>query len=189
MIDIACRSLRWIRRFRKRRGYGIHSPFAYLFVTGVIYESGEYYAYARLRQMYGAASARTGLRQKDCLLLFRLANYAQAEKCLWQLKDEPLLRECCEAGSPKAQFVEQPVQADMVVCEMHTPEEASRLARFLEKGGMLVVLGIGRDKARQKAWKALLEEEEAQVAFDLYDFGIVFHCPELTRQRYIINYW
>ena len=38
------RSLRWLRRFRKRRGYGIHSPAAFQFVTGVVYEKGEYYA-------------------------------------------------------------------------------------------------------------------------------------------------
>ena len=27
-----------------------------------------------------------------------------------------------------------------------------------------------------------------QVAFDLYDFGIVFFRPELQRQHYVVNY-
>ena len=38
------RPLRWLLRFRKRCGYGIHSPFAFQFVTGVIYEKGAYFA-------------------------------------------------------------------------------------------------------------------------------------------------
>lgn len=46
------RPLRWLLRFRHRRGYGIHSPFAFSFVTGVVYEQGTYYAYPELKAMY-----------------------------------------------------------------------------------------------------------------------------------------
>lgn len=188
LLEIARRSLRWVIRFRKRRGYGIHSPFAFNFVTGVIYENGEYYAFERLRQLYAASPLPKKWRLKDCLLLFRLANYAHPEKCLWLLPDESLLRQFCEAGSPKTQFMVQPEPADMIVCELDNQTESIRYAHLLKEGGMLIVLGIGRDKAHRKAWKALLAEREAQVTFDLHDFGIIFHRPDLTRQRYIINY-
>ena len=29
---------------------------------------------------------------------------------------------------------------------------------------------------------------QAQVSFDLYDWGIIFFRPELQRQHYVINY-
>ena len=38
----------WLMRFRHRCGYGVHSPFAFNFLTGVVYERTPYYAYARL---------------------------------------------------------------------------------------------------------------------------------------------
>ena len=70
------RPLRWLLRFRHRRGYGIHSPFAFSFVTGVVYEQGTYYAYPELKAMYKKLRPH-GVRLKDGRLLFRLANFAQ----------------------------------------------------------------------------------------------------------------
>ena len=61
------------RRVPNRRGYGIHSPFAFGFVTGVIYERGEFYAYDELRKMRRDGSH--ALREKDERLLLRIANF------------------------------------------------------------------------------------------------------------------
>ena len=44
MVLFRC-PLVWLMRVRHRRGYGIHSPFAFGFVTGVVYEDGAYYGY------------------------------------------------------------------------------------------------------------------------------------------------
>ena len=38
----------WLKRFRHRRGYGVHSPFAFAFLTDVVYERNAYYAYHEL---------------------------------------------------------------------------------------------------------------------------------------------
>ena len=40
----------WLRRFRHRRGYGVHSPFAFDFITDVVYERTAYYKYKDLRE-------------------------------------------------------------------------------------------------------------------------------------------
>ena len=40
-----------IKRLLRSRGHGVHSPFAYRFITGVIREHCEYYAYTHLEQM------------------------------------------------------------------------------------------------------------------------------------------
>ena len=47
-----CRQWIWLKRFRHRRGYGVHSPFAFDFLTYVVYERGEYYAYRELKKRY-----------------------------------------------------------------------------------------------------------------------------------------
>lgn len=67
-------------RLRHRYGFGVHSPFAFDLLTGVVYERHDYYAYAELKRLRRKAppalpccSAWT-----DCLL-FRLVNRFQPE--------------------------------------------------------------------------------------------------------------
>ena len=81
LIKAPRRTLRWLRRFRHRRGYGIHSPFAFGFVTGVVYEAGAYYAYAPLAQKWRGKLKGSPLRPKDLRLLLRLANFQHPARC------------------------------------------------------------------------------------------------------------
>ena len=49
----------WLLRFRHRRGYGVHSPFAFNFITDVVYQRLPYYKYCELAlQERAQASAR-----------------------------------------------------------------------------------------------------------------------------------
>lgn len=60
------------RRWRHGRGFGIHSPFAYDFITRTLRERLPYYAYSRLDAL--AASRRLGASGQRCLrLIFRIA--------------------------------------------------------------------------------------------------------------------
>ena len=38
----------WLSRIRKRKGYGVHSPFAFDLVTNVLYNKEKYYAYEEM---------------------------------------------------------------------------------------------------------------------------------------------
>ena len=40
----------WLSRWRHRRGYGVHSPWAFSWITQVIYNDMAYYAYADLQR-------------------------------------------------------------------------------------------------------------------------------------------
>ena len=77
------RFTRWISRWRHRRGYGVHSPWAFSWITQVIYNDMAYYAYADLqrRRRLPAADPESlagTLSEKDDRLLFRVANAAEA---------------------------------------------------------------------------------------------------------------
>ena len=67
-------------RFRHRNGYGVHSPFAYNLIKGVIYESHMYYAYPELARMRGSYAGRLSVSGRMDRLMFRLANYVRPEK-------------------------------------------------------------------------------------------------------------
>ena len=64
----------WVRlkRIRHRRGYGVHSPFAFNFLTYVVYERGEYYAYRDLAARHPVPFFRCGGHLAKCRkFLFR----------------------------------------------------------------------------------------------------------------------
>ena len=60
-----------VRKIKHRKGYGVHSPFAYSIITEVIEEKTPYYAYQRMRRLYPKGGV---LSLKVAQLLFRLAN-------------------------------------------------------------------------------------------------------------------
>ena len=64
----------WCRRFRHRRGYGVHSPFAFGLITDVIYERRPYYAYQELEALRRAAKGHLTYPERVDKLLFRLVN-------------------------------------------------------------------------------------------------------------------
>lgn len=67
-LDLARRYKRW----RHGRGFGIHSPFAYDFITRTLRERLPYYAYTKLDAL--AASQRLGVSDRRRLrLIFRIA--------------------------------------------------------------------------------------------------------------------
>lgn len=78
------RILIWLLRFRHRKGYGVHSPFAFNLITGVIYEKSSYYDYQYLRGIIRKERKNSPTlwsryleNRRICELLFRLVNYAQ----------------------------------------------------------------------------------------------------------------
>lgn len=69
------RGWNWCRRFRKRCGYGVHSPSDFFFITFVIYEKLPFYAYSSLHHQRRLVAHLPGHREKVDKLFFRMINY------------------------------------------------------------------------------------------------------------------
>lgn len=69
-----------MRKIKHRKGYGVHSPFAYSIITEVIEEKLPYYAYQRMQHLYPTNGA--AIPFKVATLLFRLANRFRAHQVL-----------------------------------------------------------------------------------------------------------
>ena len=83
------RILIWLLRFRHRKGYGVHSPFAFDLRTGVIYENAQYYDYEYLCDLIETTSQKFSSSWNRYLestkiyeFIFRLANYAHPQTIL-----------------------------------------------------------------------------------------------------------
>ena len=77
---------RSMRKLKHRKGFGVHSPFAYSIITEVIEEKLPYYAYRRMDRTY---SKQSPIPQKVAHLLLRLAN---------RFRCRNVAELCCDGG-------------------------------------------------------------------------------------------
>lgn len=166
----------WLMRFRHRCGYGVHSPFAFHFLTDVIYERTPYYAYAALDATLPASHRFR--RRKGLHLLLRLANWLQPQVVVLPA-DASLARTYLQAGCRHASLhASLPAcGADMVL--LREPDDEA--AKAVRDGGVLVLDGL----QRHREW---LRNLPAALTFDLYDVGVAIYATRLYKQHYIINF-
>lgn len=188
-------------RFRHRCGYGIHSPFAWAKVTGVIYERGLYYAYAPLLTAHPMGGGRhDGMTLGDLRLLFRLSNDTHPRRGHIVIQKglaapTAYLRSGCKscqwttADSTKPTL---PAAETLDFVYLDAPEAWPALAQQaleqLSDGGALVIRGIHRKAADRAAWRRLQAQQQVRVTFDLYEFGLVYVEQRLNKEDYLISY-
>lgn len=195
---------RWLVRFRHRRGYGIHSPFAFSFVTDVIYERGEYYAYAPLSTIHPGHGERPLLRRRDLRLLFRIANASGAQEVLLAAHDAQRVKQYVAAARPRARFHTAAPDSSALRDALHNLRgihlayaEAEALDRdtvelllaAAEPNAYIVLHGIHRNATSRKSWGILRADSCTRVTFDLHDFGIACLEARLNKENHIINYF
>lgn len=182
----------WLRRIRHRRGYGIHSPFAFALVTGVIYERGAYYAYEALRRERRRRRVRGD--ERDDRLLLRLANDFQPRRALlWTTADDMapayLLAGCRQGAYRRVRRTE-----DLTACDFFYIDDADRLPDvlpallpLLEERALVVVRRLRKKRVRT-AWRRFTSDARIRVTFDLCDIGLAYTERRLNKQDYTINY-
>lgn len=207
LTDFVRRAARWVQRFRHRCGYGIHSPYAFALVTGVIYERGAYYAYAPLRAE--RLQSPCALREKDDQLLMRLANASGADNALvWGDEQVTALTlKYLQAGRRHCRFARVHSQSELD-SHLHAQEGESIDFLYLDDPdaaqwsavwnvllphvgprAMFVVRGIHRTTQARHTWQQLIADERVRVTFDLHDFGIACFEQRLNKEDYVINYF
>lgn len=95
--------LRRLKRYRIGRGYSVHSPFAFYFITRVLREKLPYYCF------------QNEITDKPRRCLFRVINYFHPETIFVSGECSPALREVITKAAPKARFTESPVMADFTI--------------------------------------------------------------------------
>lgn len=190
---------RW-RRIRHRCGYGIHSPFAFGLVTGVIYEREAYYAYAPLHAL--RPQHTEALCERDDQLLFRLINYHQPRSCFVVGAHAELTMQYLKAGCCNCSF--HHTDGAEALCEQHPtqfPPETDMLCligcdtwtewaeRALQSDGsrcMIVISDIDADKGH--AWQHIIKNTRVRISFNLGHIGILCCEKRLNKQDFIIRY-
>ncbi len=170
----------WLMRVRHRKGYGVHSPFAFDFVTNVLYNGERYYAY---EEMDGTLRWwQRGRVRSMRRLLFRLANYRRPQTLYCCGVDEETAIAVRHGSREVTALVEESTGlADMMVLG-RSDEDA---LQYVGEGSMVVLWNLQKHR---KLWKRLQEDRRVTVTFDLYDIGVAFARKDMNRQHYIINW-
>ena len=180
-------------RFRHRRGYGVHSPFAFAFITGVVYEQSPYYAYASLASLHPWWVRWSGGYPLKCRrLLFRLANYVHPDRVLLVgagAEEQAYVK----AAVPRAEVLctretAEPQQADFVFLGHEQLSYAPSLLPAMPSKAMMVLEGIHEKPEALALWRTLQESDFTGVSFDLFTYGILFFNHHIHKQHYIVNF-
>ena len=164
----------WFRRIRHRCGYGIHSPYAFNFVTGVVYEKLPFYPCQELDTTLPFSYRFR--RRKTLHLLFRIANHHQP-KLTYIDTDDTYVMNYLRAGCRKSSHAGYDKQIDL--CYLTRPNDD--IISRLHEGSILIL-----DNMQQHAeWFHSLP---SVVSYDLWDTGIAYFNPKYNKQHYIINF-
>ena len=177
----------WLLRFRKRKGYGVHSPFAFSFITTVVNERTPFYAYNELRRLHPWWVRAARLYPVQCRrLLFRLANYEEPQT-VRVVGDRPTELTYIRRAVPHARILYIGV-ADFVFVAAEQMAQVLPLAEQMPEHGMLVVEGIHRNHSARQTWRALQDAPHTGITFDLFTYGIAFFDPHRHKQHYRVNF-
>ena len=182
----------WFLRLRHRCGYGVHSPFAFGFITDVVYERTPYYAYRELAGLHPWWVRWLGLYPLTCRrMLFRLANFVHPRTMLL-LGNRPIERQYLSAAVPSARWIKGEAAGDNApdfIFVAH--EQLAQTADFIGQmpaNGAMVLEGIHEDSEALRLWHSLQADSRTGITFDLYTYGIILFNTRLNKQHYIVNF-
>ena len=166
----------WLARFRHRKGYGVHSPFAFRFITDVIYESHPYYGYALLD--HGLPLSMRLRVRRGLHLLLRIANHLQPSTIVLP-KDAWWEKRYLKCGCKNASIQCGWQEGEVSMCLLREPCDEA-----LEHLGEHSVLLLDNLHLHRDWFKSI----PSVVSFDLYDFGIAFFDKQYNKQYYKVNF-
>lgn len=198
----------WLRRFRHRCGYGVHSPFAFELITQVIYQRTPYYKYTELAETEKKESREKGRAwthaesRKVRRLLFRLVNRVQPALIVdagtpsaasLYLKAACLKADYTFAPDLTELFLERGVTVDFLYLHDYRHPEFMQEAFWQcaarsSSQSLFVVQGIRYTREMRKLWTQMQQDERVGISFDLYDLGLLFFDKSKQKQHYVVNY-
>lgn len=166
--------LTWPFRARHSFGFGIHSPYGFSFITGVLRDaSSGYYAYDEL----GEVAARHGRSEREARGLYRVLLHLRGEfgspaelRCGSPSeateKTRSFLSEIAFMAIPEREPERLPLLlADSFKVEAERAAEAVR-ERLAGGGGAFLLTGVNRSREGRRLRRLLLENPPAGMVFD-----------------------
>lgn len=198
----------WLSRIGHRRGYGVHSPSAFHFITRVVYERTPYYRYKdlaaeqrRLAREQGRAWAGAESRKLK-RLLFRIVNHVCPQTVIdagtpsaaaLYLRAARTGADYTAASDLSELFLESGVPVDFLYLhDYRRPDFVEKVFRVCAPRttprSAFVIHGIRYSRPMRDLWLRMRQDERVGVTFDLYDVGVLFFDRSKNKEHYIVNF-
>ena len=190
----------WLKRFRYRCGYGVHSPYAFNFITGVIFERGAYYAYEKLDSVYGKGIFWSVSHRRKCLhFLLRLSNFIRPDFFIADGGVSPAEKSYLSAGSRHSMWLTpgsksldavsgKRVLVFVSACNLQLPELLKEIRQKADSSSALL-LRTESCEMRERCSEIIQRCPDCGISFDLYDYLLVFFDENLYKQHYLVNFF
>lgn len=163
------------RRLARRRGFGIHSPFAFDFVRRVIACRYDYYCYPRL----AALARRDGCSPRLLRLIFRLSLFFRPAGFRIEGRCNAAIAEAIRLGSPQA----QPDARDARFVVVTNP--SAGLPELAD--GEEAVIVVADLRRNMTALRAIWPSVRSGMLFRGSNVAVIVVRPGLPRQMF--NVW
>ena len=189
-----------LTRIGHSRGFGIQSPWAYRFVTGVVCERSPYYLYDELLAAMPCNDKRL---LRLCRLYFRMANFFQPQTVVDYGAATDVCRRYIRAGCRKSDIISigkddgdgnKTPLADVYNIDMFRMNVVGPWRGYLDEavkkahdGSVFVIEGIYDDRTSRRLWKEMVADSRCTLTFDLYDCGIIFFDKKRYKENYTVN--
>ncbi|MDE5554651.1 MAG: hypothetical protein K2J10_05650, partial [Muribaculaceae bacterium] len=173
-LNLARRYKRW----RHGRGFGIHSPFAYDFITRTLRERLPYYAYTKLDAL--AAAQRLGAsEQRRLRLIFRIAvRFNPPSAAIIGNRNDSLQKVALKSVRRDINLNADVPEADLIIVN----DDSSRSLTLRDKAVCIFPdTNIGGQKTCEDIWAATT----SGMRFDnSRGFTIIVKSPHLPHQHF-----
>lgn len=159
----------------RMRGHGVHSPFAYRFITEVIGEPGRtyaYYAYPAIRSL----ALKYGEQEHWLRLLFRVTAEFFPADILVDSQLTPAERKVITMASPRGYFRLPPATTAAMSVLADLPEG-------LQHRGTVIIKDI-----RRPGWSEWLDEDACSMVFTDSHQAIVVSRPDFSHQVFTVKF-
>lgn len=211
MMGAAGKIFSYLLRWHRSRGFGVHSPFAFHFITGILREEAQYYAYTDIDK---ATVGRERSDRRDLKAIFRAVCHLQPAKVVFVGQPDNALRVAVERAVPQAdmqvmtplgnadgecpqplaQFQGEKGRRFAVVVESLSGFSADDEKQILElmadesrrKGaeGVLIIRHLHRSDSLKSFWSRLVSGMPAGMTFSNSRIGIYCLLRSLPRQHF-----
>ena len=164
-------------RYRRTRGFGVHSPFAYGFITQVLGSRYPFYCWDKLEAEVRHDSK---MRWRDARALFRTLNQFAPGKVYSAPDDRHGAMRIVRAWSNSCEISADPVECPFLIVGDDEPEDATAII-----AGEKTVFFTS---VRNPLWTRLVADMERGQSFTNSVTGIAVCNPKLPRHHFKISY-
>lgn len=176
----------WYKRLRHRKGFGIHSPFAFMLVKEIVDCRCRYYGYDDI-EAFVSATSNSRLARKDARLLIRIIGRMPIERFVVSADNDmtSLMSSVVKVANSRLKVSEMPIDgAHNLVYVSNKIYDTKVLRNLLSKDGNWVIFRGLKNEDMNNWYRSIVADCHHGVVFEDTDISIVVTNHKMPLVKY-----